>query len=154
MYSASFGADHIEFIWNNVKYNQTFELADTIADVIAQSFRNNANKNSLLHLHLHGIKADPFWGITEGVNVGYFYLNREYLYHHIKDVQLSYVEGGERQYISIINSLNFHEGSMYHQTNTIVVIKENDTIGSNFYSEYAGITTPSLDILSRRVVAK
>ena len=49
---------------------------------------------------------------------------------------MSYVENGNRQYVSILNSLNFHQGSSAFQANSFLVIKENDTIGNNVYTDF------------------
>lgn len=151
MLAAADSKDYIEFIWNNVKFNQNFELADSIVEVIVQAFTINSNTNSKLHLTLPGLGGDAFNGLIAGENIGHKSVNNHPLNYHIKDLQLSYVENGARQYITIINSLNYHEGASYHQTNTILVIKESDRVGNNFYVEYATITTPSLNLLSERV---
>lgn len=151
MLNAASGEDYIEFIWNNAKYNQTFELADMIVEAVAHAFKINNNKNSLLHMQLPGIDTSAFDTLVAGENIGIKSVNQTSLAYHIKDLQLSYVENGERIYVTILNSLNFHEGAMYHQTNTILVIKEHTHIGNSFYSQYATLTTPSIDFLSRRV---
>ena len=151
MLAAAEGDEYIEFIWNNVKYNQTFELADIMMEAVSLAFEINANKNSILHLHLPGADISYFDKLTVGENIGYKSVNSYYIPYHIKDLQLSYKLGGVRQYITVLNSLNIHEGSSYHQTNTVIVIKENDTIGNDFYVEYATLTTPGIDFLSRRV---
>lgn len=147
--SASYGDDYIEFIWNNPKYTQNFELGDYMLEAVNLAFERSANPENVLHLHLPGAKAENFTNLTPGVNIGYKFFNGYYINYHIKDLQLSYVKGGKRQYITVLNSLNIHEGSGYHQTNTILVIKENDTIGNDFYLEYAAMTVKEIDFLAR-----
>lgn len=150
MLAASTGDDYIEFLWNNVKFNQNFEFADLIMEAVSKAFLNSSNKDSVLHLHLPGVNASYFNGLTAGENIAYKFVNIYGIGYHIKDFQLSYVENGERQYVTVLNSLNFHEGSTYHQTNTLLVIKENERTGNHFYVEYASLTTPTFDMLSRR----
>jgi hypothetical protein len=84
-----------------------------------------------------------------GENVGLKSINQYGYHYHIKDMQLSYVENEERMYITILNSLNFHEGSAYHQTNTILVVKESISAGNDFYKSYATLTTPYINWLER-----
>ena len=148
--AASYGDDYIEFIWNNPKYTQNFELGDYMLEAVNIAFERSANPQNVLHLHLPGANGENFTNLTPGVNIGYKFFNGYYINYHIKDLQLSYVKGGERQYITVLNSLNIHEGSGYHQTNTILVIKENDTIGNDFYLEYAAMTVKEIDFLARR----
>ena len=154
MWIASEGDDYIEFIWNNVKYNQSFDLADTFAEMIAASFIRNSNTQIHLHLQLPGIDTSCFNGLIEGENIGVNSVN-EYGYgYHIKDVQLSYVENGVRHYVTLFNSLNFHEGSMSYQSNFFLVIDETDATGNNIYTNYAIMTTPGIDFECHRVLAK
>ena len=143
------GDDYIEFVWNNVKYNQGFELADMMMEAVAYAFKINSNKSSLLHLQLPGLNTSYFDELVVGENIGIKRVNETNFIYHIKDLQLSYVENGERVFVTILNSLNMHEGSMYHQTNTILVIKETESMGSNFYTKYATLTTTGIDFLSR-----
>ena len=154
LYNAAEGGERIELIWNNVKFNQTFEFADILVEAMAEAFKTSKNKSNILHLHLPGLAGTEFEGLQEGENIGYINVNKTFRYYHIKDLQLSYVENGQRQYITILNSLNFHEGSSYHQTNTFLVIKENERVGNSFYVEYATITTPELNLLENRIKAK
>ena len=154
MLAAADSEHHIEFMWNNVKYTQNFELADIILEALGTAFAKNGNKDSILHLHLPGAYEAYFSNLTVGENVGYKFVNDAYIQYHIKDLQLSYVEDGVRQYITVLNSLNIHEGSSYHQTNTILIIKENDNTGNNFYVEFAALTSPNTNSLSRRVTGK
>lgn len=151
---AATGEDYIEFVWNNVKYTQNFELADMMMEAVNHAFVLNNNKDSLLHLHMAGVKTEFFDKLVAGENIGYKYVNTNPGIHHTKDLQLSYVKNGERQFVTILNSLNIHEGSMYHQTNTVLVIKESESVGSHFYASYAMLTTPSFDFLSRRTAAR
>ena len=142
--------EYIEFIWNNVKYVQTFELADIMMEAVCQAFVVNNNKQSLLSLELPGVDASFFNALTQGENIGYKNINGYSKRYHTKDFLLSYVDNGERLYITVLNSLNIHEGSMYHQSNTIIVIKESESIGCSFYTSTASLTTPEVDFIARR----
>lgn len=124
----------ITLAWTNGKFLSNFELANTITQVINSAFLTNSNINSKLYLKLTGINQDAFDNLVEGENIGLKSINKNVIDSvHSKDLQLSYVENGQRQYVSIFNSLNIHEGSMSYQANTILVVKENANTGNNVY---------------------
>lgn len=49
---------------------------------------------------------------------------------------MSYSLNGKREYVSILNSLNFHQGASYYQSNHILVVKETNGMDKNsvFYT--------------------
>ena len=151
MLEASKGEGHLELVWNNVKFYETFDLGITILDVINKSFENNNNLDSLIRLVMLFLDASSFDNLVVGENIGYKNINSPFYRYHSKDLQMSYVYDGERRFISILNSLNMHEGSSYHQTNTALVIKERERIGNNFYVEFATLSSPGLNILTHRI---
>ena len=146
--------EYIEFSWNNVKYVQSFELSEMMLEGIDYAFSLSKNKNNLLSIHLPESNLDGFFtSLVQGENIGYkglnVYVNQ--WWYHTKDFQLSYVENGQRQYVTVFNSLNIHEGSMYHQTNTIFVVKESAKTGNDVYVNYAQLLNPHINFLSRRI---
>ncbi len=150
---AASGKDYLELIWNNVKYDQDFELSKTLIEVVKTAFLTSGNTQNRLALHLPGLDGAAFSSLQAGQNIGYTAINAYTVYYHTKDLQLSYVEDGQRYYVSLFNSLNFHEGSMYHQTNTVLVVKETAATGNDLYIDYAILTTPGMDFESYRVKA-
>ena len=143
------GENAIQLIWNNVKFVQSFGLANTFATVIANAFRKNLHEDDLLILHLFGLDSSGFADLPVSDQIQ---INKTWwLNYHIKDLQLSYVENGERQWVVLYNTLNMHEGSMAYQTNLMLVVKENETTGNNFYTDYAILTTPGADFERNRV---
>ena len=52
---------------------------------------------------------------------------------HNKDVHISYVKNGQRYYVSLMNSMNMHGGSMYFQANHMLVIKETELAENSVY---------------------
>ena len=148
------GGDYIEFMWNNVKFINTFPFAQTIEDVLAYSFKTNANLNNKLYIRMGGISLTGFKGLVEGENIGRLSLceaDTISLPYHSKDFQLSYKENGERYYVSCLNSLNFHEGAMGYQTNSFLVIKETAETGNDFYTNFGILTVPGVDFESGRL---
>ncbi|MBR2354661.1 MAG: hypothetical protein IKA76_09190 [Clostridia bacterium] len=144
------GKDSIQFIWNNVKFVQSYGLADTFAKTIAKAFTENTNPENILALNLPGLNLDDFATVplTEHIRLNNYWRN-----YHIKDMMVAYTEKGERNWVVVYNTLNMHEGSMGYQVNQILVVKETENTGNNFYTDYAIMTTPGADYEQYRVQA-
>ena len=143
-------SEYIEILWNNVKFVQNFDLGDTMMEVIAKAFKESGRKDNVLRLRLPGIDKNLFSSLKAGNNIGHKYIGGAGSYH-IKDLQLSYSEGGERYYVTLYNTLNMHEGSMCYQTNTVFIVKETAETGNRFYIDYAILTSPDIEFESKRV---
>lgn len=59
---------------------------------------------------------------------------------HTKDVTVSWVEKGVRQYAVVQTSTNNNIGEYSYATNHMLVIKENDQIGHGFYDLFTRVT--------------
>lgn len=141
---AAEGGEPIEFIWNSPKFKQNFELGEMMMQTLAYAFEKNANASSRLHLNLPGIEPDTFVSVAAAGKIGHLSINSSGISYHSKDVHLSYVKNGVRHYVTLINTLNLHEGSMYYQSNIFLVIDETAETGNAFYSGYAARMVPSL----------
>lgn len=137
------GGNSITFAWNNAKYLTNFEFSKTLTDSLVYAFTNNAHLTNKLYLHLPGLDAGKFDGLIEGQNIGKKAVNDHVTdYYHNKDFQLSYVENGLRYYVTVFNSLNFHQGAASYQTNTFLVIKETRYTGNDTYVDFGkGLTS-------------
>ena len=145
---AAKGEDSIEFIWNAPKFKQNFELGDAMMQVVANSFEKSANLNNRLHLKFaEGLNVETFSALEEGKNIGYLGINNNGNIYHSKDVHLSYVKNGERHYVTLINTLNLHEGSMCYQSNLFLVIDETLETGNDFYVDYVSMLVPSMQFV-------
>ena len=143
---------YIEFLINNPKYViKGFSVGQIVLDLLATKFKDSANLENNLHMQSPGPDFSIFDGLVEGENIGALQLNEHRaLHYHTKDVQMSYVENGTRYYVTLYNSLNFHEGAMYYQTNSILVIKETEKTGNDFYIDYAIMSTPDINFEEHR----
>ncbi len=131
---ATSGGESITFAWNNVKYLMNFEYAKTLVNILNNAFIQSGNLENKLYLRLPLLDAGLFSALVEGENIGVKMVNINMnVDYHSKDAQLSYVENGVRYYVSLINTLNFHQGAMSYQTNTVLVIKETEKTGNNVY---------------------
>lgn len=128
--------DYIIVAWNNANHSNGFHLNIQIFDLLSDVFNNRPSTKNKLFLNLEGFKADFANDLEPGVNIGYVSINQKpYGAVHNKDLQLSYVENGKRQYVSILNSINFHGGALCYQTNNVLVVKEtNMNPDSVFYT--------------------
>lgn len=117
-------SEYIWLSWNGPKYSH-YQVTTIMEKMIVNSFINNKNSNNRFVIDLPSFNYDDLKSIEIGKDIGLLSTNK-YLYGgvHNKDIQLSYEMDGQRYYTSILNSLNMHTGSMYYQTNQILVIKE------------------------------
>ncbi len=136
------GAGSITFAWNNVKYLTNFEFSKNLMNVLSTAFKENARLTNKLYLRLPGIDESVFADLSAGQNIGVKSINKNLgVPLHSKDFQLSYLENNERKYVTVLNSLNFHQGAMSYQTNTILVIKETRKTGNKVYVSLGTLTT-------------
>lgn len=148
------GGDYIECLWVNPKYKQDFFWSDTAMKYIANAFKNNPNTKNVVNFWLPGANAEYFADLKESENVGVCSINEiDYAYHN-KDLQISYAENGVRHYVTLYNSLNMHGGSMYYQTNTLLVIHETEQTGNYTYLTYKSMYAPHIDFDNKRVTTE
>ncbi len=127
--------DSIIFIWNNVRFGE-YSLRNQLEDVIVDAFHKNKNPENKIYVNLPGFDSAAFNDLALGTDIGYKAFNQNDFGHvHNKDMQLSYVKDGQRYYVSLLNSMNVHAGSMAYQSNFALVIKETDGAeGSVFFA--------------------
>lgn len=136
------GGGSITFAWNNVKYLTNFEFSKILTNVLVTAFTENPRLTNKLYLRLPGIDESAFSKLSAGQNIGVKRINKDLdINYHSKDFQLSYLEKTERKYVTVLNSLNFHQGAMSYQTNTIFVIKETRKTNNNVYVTFGALTT-------------
>ncbi len=128
--------DYIIVTWNNANHVHKFHLSRQIFELICDVLNNRQSTKNKIFVNLAGFNADWIKDLEVGKNIGYKSINQKpYGAVHNKDLQLSYVENGKRKYVSILNSLNFHSGALYYQTNNLLVVKEtNMKPGSVFHT--------------------
>lgn len=136
--------DSIIFIWNNVKFVK-FSLRNQMQDVIIDAFVKNPNPDNKLYINLPEFDETELSKLTVGEDIGYISINKfEYGDIHNKDIQLSYVQNGKRYYVSLLNSMNIHAGSMAYQSNFALVLKETDCDEGSVFFSLADETTSGI----------
>lgn len=134
--------DYILFTWNAAEYSGKFTLASQIEEMIIKSFHENRNPKNKIFSHMESFDATTFDDLVVGKDIGYkSFMERPYGKIHNKDVQLSYVKNGQRYFVTLLNSLNLHSGSMYYQSNFILVVKEKSCAENGVFSTIARYST-------------
>jgi len=131
------GNNDITFAWGIAKFNEDSSFSKTMIDILIKSFKENSSDRNRLFISVadndKGIDYSLFKDLIVGQNIQY--KSFDFAPYHSKDFQLSYVENGKRYYVSVLNSLNFHQGSAAYQTNSFLVIKETKQTGNNVYTD-------------------
>ena len=134
--------DYIIFTWNAAEYSGGFSLAQQMEQMIIDAFHNNKNPNNKIYANMESFDATTFDDLVVGVDIGFKSINEWPLGAiHNKDLQFSYVKNGQRYYVSLLNSLNLHGGSMYFQSNSALVIKETTCSENSVFAIVARYST-------------
>lgn len=137
--------DYILFTWNNANYNNNFSLGKQIEDIFVSAFHNNTDIRNRIYLNLENFDGKVFDDLVQGKTIGYKSFNqKDFGNIHSKDMQVSYSENGKRKYVSILNSLNIHGGSMYYQSNNLLVIKEDNMDENSVFYTIADLSTKGI----------
>lgn len=143
--------DYIMFAMNNPKFND-FSLSSSMQKLIARSFVESGDINNRLYVAIGGSDEDDesggtdfntalFDGLTEGVNIYSKKFDLGSGKIHSKDMLLSYVMDGQRNFVTMITSMNMHEGSSSYQSNFALVVKENSNDSSSVFYNVGKYTT-------------
>ena len=137
----------IVFGWSAAEYAR-HAISNQMEDLVSDAFHKNKNLKNKLYIYAEDFDASVYNDLTVGKDIGYLSINKKvYDKVHNKDVQFSYKENGQRYYVSLLNSLNVHGGTMSFQPNFALVIKETDVCAStsvfNTIAQYSmgGATT-------------
>jgi len=137
--------DYIWFTWNAAQYNGGYALGQQMEQMISAAFHDNANVNNRIYFNLEHFDLALLSDLKVGETIGVKTLNKwNYGTIHSKDVQVSYVEDGQRYYVSLLNSLNIHSGSMYYQSNFMLVVKETELTEESVFFTLADLTTKNI----------
>ncbi len=137
--------DYIWFTWNAAEYSSGFAFGDQLEAMLIAAFHENRNVNNRIYGRMENFDTSTFDDLEVGVDIGYKAFNTlAFNEVHNKDLQFSYVENGQRYYVSLLNSMNFHSGSMYYQSNFALVIKETDCREDSVFFTLADLSTTGI----------
>lgn len=135
---------YIWFSWDSAKFQVQYPIGKAMESMVNQAFTTKKNSKNRLAILLDGFDTAPTSTLKARKDYAYKsiitnHVSGKFGSIHTKDMQLSYTENGKRVYVSLLNSLNIHEGSAFYQTNHAYVIKEsNGGKGSVFYNISTG----------------
>ena len=134
--------DYIVFTWNAAEYSGKFPLGQQLEQMLIDAFHKNKNPKNKIYANMESFDPTTFDDLVLGVDIGFKSINEWPLGAiHNKDLQFSYVKNGQRYYVSLLNSLNLHSGSMYFQSNSALVIKETTCSENSVFSIVAKYST-------------
>ncbi len=134
--------DYILFSWNAAEYSGGFALGQDMENMIIEAFHQNRNPNNKIYANMESFDPTTFNDLKVGTDIGYVSINKwERGQVHNKDLMFSYVENGQRYYVTLHNSTNMHSGSMGYQSNFALVIKETTCAEDSVFSTFAQNTT-------------
>ena len=138
----------ISFAWNNANFN-SFPLSTALLERVSAAFHNNPSPENRLFILLKGLAdrtlVSQYSDLLVGETIGTKSLNQKlYSDIHNKDLQFAYDENGARRYVTMLNSLNIHNGSMFYQSNFTLVIKEKTDDERSVYFTLADQTTQGI----------
>lgn len=141
-----------DYIWlgiNNPKYDD-FNMGTSMQNVIANAFNTKKNAENRINVNIYennGFNTAAYDGLTVGSDLAVKSLaTNDYTPIHSKDMLLSYSKDGVRYYVTLISSMNLHEGAASYQSNFALVVKENTcnagsvfrTIAEHAFKDFLG----------------
>ena len=133
--------DYILFSWNAAEYSGGFTLGQQMEQMIIDSFHHNKNPKNKIYANMESFDPTTFSDLKVGRDIGYISINKwERGSVHNKDLMFSYVEDGQRYFVTLHNSTNMHSGSMCYQSNFALVIKEKTCSPDSVFSTFAKYT--------------
>lgn len=134
--------EYIIYSFNNPNYYQKgFFVCQTMYEKVNKAFLENRNPENRVYIQAGNYPIDTLMGLEVGTDIGVKSLISSGIVTHSKDVQLSYQLDGERNYVSLMSSCNFHTGAFYYQTNSILVIRETDETGDTFFRKFGKVSS-------------
>lgn len=132
----------IIFIYNVAEHSNKFAFGAQLDSIIVNAFHNNKSPENKFYVNMASFDASWMRDLVIGDDIGTLSVNNmEFRGIHNKDVLVSYVKDGQRYYVSLLNSCNFHSGSMSYQSNFMLVIKETELREDGVFFTMADNTT-------------
>lgn len=120
--------------WNNPNFLEDFFVSRTCVEAIYNKFVTNKREGNRLGIRCQNGTFEGISSLKKGTDLEFFNFTTKWNAVHDKDIMLSYVKDGKRQYVSFLSSCNFNYGALYYQTNQILIIKETDETGNVAYA--------------------
>lgn len=122
---------YIEFFWNEYGYGKCY-LGYTMSQMLEKAFCENPDPNNKFAIRVTDFPCDGIKNLEVGKQIGYLSVKGGGGIHS-KDLIMSYVEDGKRNYVSILTSCNYYMIAFNYRTNSMLVIHETEDTGGEFY---------------------
>ncbi len=129
------------FTWNCASYTRGFNVSQIMDDMVNKAFVEYTHPDNRVSILAKNYEYDELSKLKVGKDIGFLKLKNSSTGQHSKDIILSYIKGGERKYVSLLSSCNFHNGALYFQTNSMMTITETDETGDTFYKAFGIAST-------------
>ena len=123
--------DYIEFASNQYGFGK-FYNGYMMQKIIEKAYCENPNPNNKIAIRITDFDVGAIKNLKIGKEIGYRSI-KDSTKIHAKDYMISYSEGGQRHYVSILTSCNLYMIAFHYRTNSILVIHETDETGNGFY---------------------
>lgn len=134
--------EYREFTWNCPTYTRSFNVSKIMDEMVNKAFIDYSHPDNRLSILCGSYEYDELKeSLKVGDNIGYLSLKNKSLGIHSKDIMCSYIKDGERRYVTLLSSCNFHDGALYYQTNSMLTITETDETGDTFYRTFGTAST-------------
>lgn len=121
------------FTWNCASYTRGSNVAYIMDEMVNKAFVDHPHPDNRVFIYAKNYEYDELSQLKVGKDIGFMKLKNASTGMHSKDIMLSYIKDGERKYVALLSSCNFHSGAPYGQTNSMLTITETDETGDIFF---------------------
>lgn len=126
--------EDVTLSWNNPNFLEDYFVSRTCVEAIYNKFVVNKRAGNRLGIRCQNGTFEGISFLKKGKDLEFINFTTRWNAVHDKDIMMSYVKDGERQYVSFLSSCNFNYGALYFQTNQILIIKETEKTGNVAYT--------------------
>ena len=125
----------VTYVFLNPRCETGWSFYQNLSAFVKKKLVDNRNPKNRFCIEAKDFDYSMFDGFKKGKDCEFGYFKFSGGTIHTKDSQYSYVdETGERQYVSVLSSCNFHSGAYYYQANSFLVIHEDENIDDRFFT--------------------
>ena len=127
--------------WNNPNFLEDYFVSKNCVAAIYNKFVTNKREGNRLGIRCQNGTFDGISSLKKGEDLEFINFTTKWNAVHDKDIMMSYVKEGERQYVSFLSSCNFNADALYFQTNQILIIKETEATGNVVFATLGNVSS-------------
>lgn len=139
--SIKYPDEYLIYNFNCPTYTRSFNVSYTMAEMVNRAFINTKNPENRISIQAKNYDYTELQQLKVGKEIGFTFFKNKSPGVHNKDLLMSYVKDGERKYVSLLSSCNFHSGAPWFQTNTLITVTETDATGDIFFRAFGKAAT-------------